>query len=46
MDFVDDALNENVDGFLTGDIKYHQFLDCENHILPADIGHFEREYFI
>lgn len=46
MDFVDDALRENVDCFLTGDIKYHQFLDCENHILLADIGHFESENFI
>lgn len=45
-DFIDDALRERVDCFLTGDVKYHQFLDCENRFLLADIGHFESENFI
>lgn len=45
-DFMEDAIKEKVDCFLTGDIKYHQFLDSENRILLADIGHFESESFI
>lgn len=45
-DFINDALNENADCFLTGDVKYHQFLDCENRIILADVGHFESESFI
>jgi dinuclear metal center YbgI/SA1388 family protein len=45
-DFIDDAIREKADCFLTGDIKYHQFLDYENHLILADIGHFESESFI
>ena len=45
-DFTEDALNANADCFLTGDVKYHQFLDCENQIILADVGHFESESFI
>lgn len=45
-DFINDAFEAEVDCFLTGDVKYHQFLDCENRIILADIGHFESECFI
>ena len=45
-DFVNEAIEAEVDCFLTGDVKYHQFLDCENRLLLADIGHFESECFI
>lgn len=45
-EFIDDALRQNADCFLTADIKYHQFLDCEKQIALADIGHFESESFI
>lgn len=45
-DFIEDALRQNADCFLTADVKYHQFLDNEKSILLADIGHFESESFI
>lgn len=39
------ALSASADVFLTGDIKYHQFFDAGDHILIADIGHYESEQF-
>jgi dinuclear metal center YbgI/SA1388 family protein len=43
--YINDALTAGADIFVTGDCKYHQFLDCQNEIILADIGHFESEYF-
>ncbi len=40
-----DAIRAKADIFITGDFKYHQFLDAENKIVIADIGHFESEQF-
>ncbi len=40
------AIEKEADIFITGDIKYHDFLDSEPNILIADIGHFESEQFI
>ena len=37
------AIAAGADAFVTGDIKYHQFLDSENDILLVDAGHFETE---
>lgn len=31
--------------FITSDIKYHEFFQAENHMVIADIGHFETEQF-
>ncbi len=45
-EFVKDAMKNNCDCYLTGDIKYHNFLETEEKILLADIGHFESEQFI
>lgn len=45
-EFVKDAIINNCDCYLTGDIKYHNFLETEEKILLADIGHFESEQFI
>ncbi|MDR2423979.1 MAG: Nif3-like dinuclear metal center hexameric protein [Prevotellaceae bacterium] len=42
---IADAIAAKTDLFLTGDCKYHQFLDCENKIILADIGHYESECF-
>jgi dinuclear metal center YbgI/SA1388 family protein len=39
------AINAGADVFVTGDFKYHQFFDAENHIIIADIGHYESEQF-
>lgn len=43
---INQAIQANVDSFLTADLKYHQFFEAENKILLADIGHFESERFI
>jgi dinuclear metal center YbgI/SA1388 family protein len=40
---ISGAIAAGADAFVTGDIKYHQFLDSENDILLVDAGHFETE---
>lgn len=40
------AMSAGADAYVTGDIKYHDFLTPENQMLIADIGHFEGEHFI
>lgn len=40
-----DAIRSKADIFITGDFKYHEFFDAENHLIIADIGHFESEHF-
>lgn len=40
-----DAIASGADIFITGDFKYHQFFDAEDHLIIADIGHFEGEQF-
>jgi dinuclear metal center YbgI/SA1388 family protein len=40
-----DAIRSKADIFITGDFKYHEFFDAENHLIIADIGHFESEQF-
>ena len=44
-EFLGKAIAAKADIYLTADIKYHQFFDVENHIILADIGHFESEQF-
>lgn len=39
------AIMQKADIFITGDFKYHEFFDAENHLIIADIGHFESEQF-
>lgn len=43
---VGKAIEKGCQMFLTGDIKYHDFLSTEGKIILADIGHFESEQFI
>ncbi|MDR2026095.1 MAG: Nif3-like dinuclear metal center hexameric protein [Prevotellaceae bacterium] len=43
--YIDGAIAAGADIFITGDCKYHQFLDYRNEIILADTGHFESEYF-
>jgi dinuclear metal center YbgI/SA1388 family protein len=43
--FINKAISAGADIFVTGDCKYHQFLDWQNEIILADTGHFESEYF-
>lgn len=39
------AKSIGADVFITSDFKYHQFFDAEEHIVIADIGHFENEQY-
>ncbi|MDA7803795.1 Nif3-like dinuclear metal center hexameric protein [Crocinitomix sp.] len=39
------AKAKKADIFITGDFKYHEFLDAENKLVIADIGHFESEQY-
>ena len=39
------AISQKADVYVTADIKYHQFFDAENHLILADIGHYESEQF-
>lgn len=40
-----DAISAGADIFVTADYKYHQFFDAEDHLIIADIGHYESEQF-
>lgn len=40
-----DAIRAGADCFVTGDFKYHEFFDAEEHLMIADIGHYESEQF-
>lgn len=42
---LNEAKGAGADIFITSDYKYHEFFDAENHIIIADIGHFESEQF-
>jgi dinuclear metal center YbgI/SA1388 family protein len=42
---IPDAIASGADVFVTADLKYHQFFDAEDHLVLADIGHFESEQF-
>lgn len=44
-EFLQNAIDQNADIFLTADIKYHSYFSTEGKILLADIGHFESEQF-
>ena len=43
---IREAMAAAADVFVTGDVKYHEFLDAEGHLLIADIGHYESERFV
>ncbi len=45
-DLVGDAIGSGAHIYITGDIKYHAFLDHGDQIILADIGHFESEAVI
>ncbi|QNL20844.1 Nif3-like dinuclear metal center hexameric protein [Hyphobacterium sp. CCMP332] len=42
---IKDAIMENADAFITGDVKYHEFFEANFEILLLDIGHYESERF-
>ena len=43
--FLINKAAQTADAFITGDIKYHQFLDAKKDLFLLDIGHFESEQF-
>lgn len=42
---IDKAVQCGADVFVTGDMRYHDFLDHNRDILMADIGHYESEQY-
>lgn len=42
---INNAIRAKSDILITGDIKYHDFLDVHKQIVLADLGHFESEQF-
>ena len=45
-EFVKDAIQQQADVYITGDVKYHTFQEAEEKILLIDVGHFETEHHI
>ncbi len=43
---LQDAIRAGADVFISGDFKYHEFFDAENHCTICDIGHYESEVMI
>lgn len=39
------AIRQQADIFITADYKYHEFFDADDHLIIADIGHYESEQF-
>ncbi|HVU95050.1 MAG TPA: Nif3-like dinuclear metal center hexameric protein [Puia sp.] len=39
------ALAAGANFYVTSDVKYHEFFDANDHLVVADIGHFESEQF-
>ncbi|OAV68389.1 hypothetical protein Barb6_02128 [Bacteroidales bacterium Barb6] len=40
---IKEAISQDADVFITGEAKYNDFYDVENHLLLAVIGHYESE---
>ena len=42
---IEEALNKNIDCYVTADLKYHDFFKSNNKMLLVDIGHYESEKY-
>ena len=42
---TENAKLAGADAFISSDFKYHEFFDAEEHLIIADIGHYESEQF-
>ena len=40
-----EAISQGADAYITSDVKYHEMMEAENHLLYADIGHYESEKY-
>lgn len=43
--FAAQAVAQKADAYITGDVKYHNFIDAQDKLLLVDAGHFETERF-
>ena len=39
------AIAQGADVYISADFKYHEFFDADEHLIIADIGHFESEQY-
>ena len=44
-EFMEDAIADKADAYVTADIKYHEMQAADGRINLFDIGHFESEQF-
>ena len=44
-EFIEKAIGESADIYITGDIKHHDWYRAENRVIIADIGHYESEQY-
>lgn len=44
--FINEALKQNCDAFITADATYHVFHDVKDKLLLIDVGHYEMEQFV
>ena len=42
---IEEALNKNIDCYVTADLKYHDFFKSNEKLLLVDIGHYESEKY-
>lgn len=42
---LQEAIARGADAYITSDVKYHEMMEAENHLLYADIGHYESEKY-
>ena len=43
---IADAKAQNIDCFITSDLKYHDFFEADGQLLLIDIGHWESEQWV
>ena len=43
---IDTVKQQNIDCFITSDLKYHEFFEADNRFLLVDIGHGESEQYV
>ena len=43
---IDKVKEQNIDCFITSDLKYHEFFEADNRFLLVDIGHGESEQYV
>jgi dinuclear metal center YbgI/SA1388 family protein len=43
---IDTVKAQNIDCFITSDLKYHEFFEADDKLLLVDIGHGESEQFV